>query len=113
VRVVTRNVAVPLLIAIVAMAACHRAAKSQAPFVASLRCGMTRDEVSRLAREHGYDNSDASWLTRSVPAKKSKELTLLDFTFRQGKLIAVRQGTYDPRTKQVVYRTTDLCDRAR
>jgi len=26
---------------------------------------------------------------------------------------AVRQRTYDPRTKQVVYRTTDLCDRAR
>ncbi len=75
----------------------------------SLRCGMTKDDVTRLAHETGYNPSDASWLTRSAAVKKSEELTLVDLTFHAGKLVAVRQGTYDPRTKTVVYRTKELC----
>lgn len=74
---------------------------------------MTRDEVTQLARQRGYNSSDAGWLARSTPSaeKKSKELILLDFTFRDGRLVAVKRGTYDPRTKQVAYRTIDLCGR--
>ena len=110
-RVVTHNVAVPLLTLLVAIGACHRQTDSSAAFVDALRCGMTRDEVSRLAHEKGYNPSDASWLTRSAATKKSEELTLVDLTFRQGKLVAVRQGRYDPRTNRVAYRTIDLCAR--
>ena len=105
----TRIVAIPLLAIAISGAACHRSPAPSAAFVESLRCGMNRDEVTQLAREKGYDPSDATWLRRSAAAKKSKELTLVDLTFREGKLVAVRQGTYDPRTKQVVYTTRDLC----
>jgi hypothetical protein len=106
VRVAARIVAVPLLL--VLLVACRREASSTASFVASLRCGMTREDVTRLARVHGYNSSDASWLTRSA-GKTSKQLTHVDLTFRQAGLVAVRQGTYDPRTKQVAYRTIELC----
>lgn len=70
---------------------------------------MTRDEVTRLAQHAGYDTSDPAWLSRAMSKKKSKELTLVDLTFRSGGLVAVRTGVYDPRTKRVTYRTTDLC----
>ncbi len=89
----------------VVLSACHR--EAQTSFVASLRCGMTRDEVSQLARKHGYNSSDASWLARS--SKQSPELILIDLTFRAERLVAVRQGTYDPRTRQTTWRTRDLC----
>ena len=82
---------------------CHRRS-----FIDELACGMTKDEVTRLARAHGYDPSDPHWLTR---AAKDKERTLVDLTFHDGRLVAVREGTYDPRTKRVVYRTVDLCAR--
>lgn len=110
-RVMTHISAILLLL--VVAAACHRQTSSTESFVKSLRCGMTRVEVSQLAREHGYSSSDASWLTRaaSSKSKQSKELILLDFTFREGRLVAVRRGTYDPRTKTVAYRTIDLCAR--
>jgi len=73
---------------------------------------MTRAEVRRLAHEHGYNSSDQSWLTRSAtkPAQ-SKELSLLDLTFRDDRLVALREGKYDPRAKRVDYRNVDLCSR--
>jgi hypothetical protein len=72
---------------------------------------MTRVEVSRLAREHGYNNSDQSWLTRSAGDKsmKSKELSFLDLTFRRDRLVAYREGEYAPGTKRAEYRNVDLC----
>lgn len=72
---------------------------------------MTRAEVRRLAREHDYNSSDASWLTRSSTDRStsSKELSLIDLTFRGDRLVALREGTYDPRTKRVEYRNVDLC----
>lgn len=98
------------IVLLVALSGCHREA-SERSFVNSLRCGMTRDEVSQLARKHGYNPSDPSWLTRAAASqsKKSKELMLTDLTFRAGSLVAVRQGTYDPRTKRTTWKTTDLC----
>lgn len=98
-----------LPVLLLALASCHRGAPPT--FVASLRCGMTRAEVTRLANELGYNPSDAGWLTRSAAerASRTKELTLLDLTFRNGRLVAFRQGTYDPRTKTIVYRTKELC----
>jgi|SRR5579872_4546789 len=78
-------------------------------FVSQLRCGMTRAEVTQIARKAGYDTSDPAWLSRAMSTKKSEELTLVDLTFRNGGLVALRQGIYDPRTKRVTYRTTDLC----
>jgi hypothetical protein len=73
---------------------------------------MTRVEVTRLAREHGYDSSDQSWLTRSATRQsmKSKELSLVDLSFRGDRLVALREGAYDPRTKRVEYRNVDLCN---
>lgn len=79
------------------------------PFLRQLRCGMTREEVTRLARDAGYDTSDPAWLSRAMSTNKSKELTLVDLTFRNGGLVAVREGVYDPRTKRVSYRTTNFC----
>lgn len=75
---------------------------------------MTRAEVSRLAREHGYKNSDQTWLTRSAGDKsmKSKELSFLDLTFRHDRLVAYREGKYAPGTKRVEYRNVDLCSAA-
>ncbi|HEX9163792.1 MAG TPA: hypothetical protein VF980_18935 [Thermoanaerobaculia bacterium] len=110
IRFAARNVPVYLLIAIVAMSSCHRPHESQATFVALLRCGMTRGEVSRLARERGYSNSDASWLTRSASKDTAKSKELIDLTFRDGRLVAVRQGTYDPRTRRIDYQTRALCE---
>jgi hypothetical protein len=72
---------------------------------------MTRAEVRRLSREDGYSSADQSWLTRSAndKARKSKELSLVDLTFRGDRLVALREGRYDPRTKRVEYRDVDLC----
>jgi hypothetical protein len=98
-------------IAMLACAACHRGAARVVPFSESLRCGMTRGEVTRLARAHGYNDSDQSWLARtaSSESKKSKELMLVDLTFRGDRLVAFREGKYEPRTKRVEYRNVDLC----
>lgn len=92
-------------------AACHREANRSDSFVQSLRCGMTHAEVRRLAREHGYNTSDPSWLTRSAgdQSRKSKELSFLDLTFRRERLVAFREGRYAPGTKRVEYRNVDLC----
>jgi hypothetical protein len=100
--------------ALLALAACHRDAGRSLSFVQSLRCGMTRAEVRRLAQEHGYNNSDKSWLTRSVTneSAKSKELNLVDLTFHGDRLVALREGRSDPHTKRVEYRDVDLCNPA-
>ena len=85
----------------------------RASFVQSLRCGMTRDDVVKLAREKGYNGADAAWLSRSTaqPSKKREELSLIDLTFREGRLVAVREGKWDPRTQRVTYQLRDLCAR--
>jgi hypothetical protein len=72
---------------------------------------MTRAEVTRLAREHGYNDSDQSWLARSAgkESKKAKELSFLDLTFRRDRLVAFREGKNAPGTKRIEYRTVDLC----
>jgi hypothetical protein len=90
-------------------AACHREAAPS--FEQSLRCGMTRAEVRRMAHEHGYGSSDQSWLTRAVASqsKKSKDLSLVDLRFHGDRLVGLKVGTYDPRTKRVTYRDVDLC----
>ncbi|MGZ4778351.1 MAG: hypothetical protein ACXV5L_04095 [Thermoanaerobaculia bacterium] len=103
--------------ALLVIAGCHRDAARSRSFTDSLRCGMTRDDVTRIARQHGYNDSDASWLARATKneSQKSKELLLVDLTFRNGHLVAFRQGSYDPRSRRVAYRTIDLCsaDRSR
>ncbi|HKB78961.1 MAG TPA: hypothetical protein VKH35_04530 [Thermoanaerobaculia bacterium] len=105
-RLAFRRIAGVLLLA----AACHRDSASHR-FVQSLRCGMDRAEVARIAAREGYDSSDAGWMQRSTANERlqSKELMLVDLTFREGKLTAVREGTYDPRTKRITYRSIDLC----
>jgi hypothetical protein len=92
-------------------AACRRDTARPVPFAQSLRCGMTRAEVTRLARARGYNDSDKSWLARSASSKskKSKELMLVDLTFRGDRLVAFREGKYEPRMKRVEYRNVDLC----
>jgi hypothetical protein len=66
-----------------------------------------------LGHEHGYDRTDKSWLARSVTrSKKSAELSFVDLTFRDDRLVALREGKYDPRTKRVEYRNVDLCNPA-
>lgn len=102
--------AIPIVL-LLAFAACHRAEERRASYVQSLRCGMSRAEVTQLAHEHGYGDSDRNWLTRmlSRQPEKSKALTLVDLTFRGGRLVAYREGTWNPRTKHVDYRTVDLC----
>ena len=64
-----------------------------------------------MARERGYNASDQSWLTRSAAnsSKKTKELSLVDLRFRDGRLVGLREGRYDPRTKRVEYQDVDLC----
>jgi hypothetical protein len=101
--------------ALLASAACHRDARPSLSFAQSLRCGMTRAEVTRLAREHGYNGSDESWLERAATrdSAKSKELSLVDLTFRGDRLVALREGKYDPRTKRVEHRSVDLCGHGR
>ena len=93
------------------VAACGKDVDGARSFTLSLRCGMTPTEVTRLARDRGYDPSDRSWLTRSEKdaSKRSKELSLVDLRFRAGRLVGLREGRYDPRTKRVVYRDVDLC----
>lgn len=106
------NVTVPLRAAVVALllfAACNRQSAPPISFVQSLRCGMTRDEVRQLARESGYDNSDATWFARE--RRGSKQLSFVDLTFRADRLVAYRVDRYDPRTKRVERRSVDLCDR--
>jgi len=93
--------------------ACHRRLDDSASFAQSLRCGMTRADVARAAREHGYDSSDAQWLSRSASAKApAKRLTFVDLTFRDGHLVAIREDRYDPHTKRTQSRTVDLCSGA-
>ncbi len=113
IRGMTRLRIVLLALAIALLAHCSAQDTGNSPFLDSLQCGMTRAEVSRLAHDKGYSDSDASWLTRSTqePAKRSKNLELLDLTFEQGRLVGYREGTYDPKTKVTTYRTVDLCGR--
>ena len=96
---------------LLASAACRRDAARPVSFAQSLRCGMTRAAVTRLARARGYNDSDKSWLERtaSSESKNSKELMLVDLTFRGDRLVAFREGKYEPRTKRVEYRNVDLC----
>jgi hypothetical protein len=100
-----------LLVAVVSVsfALCRR--QPQRSFVQSLQCGMTRAEVTRLAHERGYDNSDPSWLSRSLAGRSatSKELRLVDLRFHAGRLVGLRAGTYDPHTKRISYRNIELC----
>jgi hypothetical protein len=100
--------------ALLASAACHREAGRSLSFVQSLRCGMTRAEVRWLSHARGYNSSDQSWLTRSATneSMKSKELSFVDLTFRGDRLVALREGKYDPHTKRVEYRNVDLCNAA-
>ena len=103
----SRPLAIAILCVILGALACRRRDEERTEFARSLRCGMTREEVTRLARKLGYDPSDAGWMSRST--SKQKELTLLDLTFRDGRLVALREGHYDPRTKRTEHRTVDLC----
>jgi hypothetical protein len=72
---------------------------------------MTKADVTRVARERGYNASDPSWLARSAAdsSRKTKELSLVDLRFRGGRLVGLREGRYDPRTKRIEYRDVDLC----
>jgi hypothetical protein len=74
---------------------------------------MTRADVTRLAQQNGYKASDSGWLSRSATAgaTRSEELVMIDLTFREGRLVAVREGAYDPRKKRTEYRQVDLCKR--
>ncbi len=89
-----------------AIAGCHERPRS---YVDALRCGMTREQVTQLAREHGYSGSDQNWLSRATTREPSKELQFVDLTFRNGRLVAYRAAVYDPRTKKTAYRTVELC----
>ena len=97
--------------ALLASVACRRDGERSLSFVGSLRCGMTRAEITRLAHEHGYDGSDKSWLARSAitESMKSKELSLVDLRFRGGRLVGLREGRYEPGTKRVEYHNLELC----
>jgi hypothetical protein len=92
-------------------AACQRDADRALSFTQALRCGMTRSDVTRVARERGYNASDQSWLARSAAdsSRKTKELSLVDLRFRGGRLVGLREGRYDPRTKRIEYHDVDLC----
>ncbi len=101
------NVTVPLLLALLLFAvACHQRTQS---FVESLRCGMTRDEVRQMAARHGYDSSDAGWFARKKSPAQKKELSFVDLTFRNDRLVAYRVNRYDPRTRRVVGVRASLC----
>lgn len=90
---------------------CRQRADESASFRASLRCGMTREQVTQLAREKGYKGSDPSWLARSAARQSGnrKDLSLVDLTFHDSRLVALREEHYDPRSRKIVYRTIDLC----
>ena len=105
---------VAALVMIIAMA-CAREPEPSDAFVRALRCGMSRADVTRIARQHGYNPSDKSWMKRSTSraSSRSRQLTLVDLTFHDESLVAVREGTYDPRTKRTTYRTIDLCSRSK
>ena len=72
---------------------------------------MTREQVTQLAREKGYKGSDPSWLARSAASGNRKDLSLVDLTFHDSRLVALREERYDPRSRKIVYRTIDLCGR--
>lgn len=93
---------------LLAIGACRERSAPRS-YVESLRCGMTRAEVTRLAHEHGYNGSDRNWLARAESRQASKELQFVDLTFRAGQLVSYREEVYDPRTKKPTYRTVELC----
>ena len=80
-----------LLMSVLAMS-CHRRENETNSFIRSLRCGMTKEEVIRLARQTGY---------KKLATARPNDRTLLDLTFHEGKLVAVR----------VEHRTINLCQR--
>lgn len=80
-----------LLMSVLAMS-CYRRENETNSFIRSLRCGMTKEEVIRLARQTGY---------KKLAAARPNDRTLLDLTFHEGKLVAVR----------VEHRTINLCQR--
>ncbi len=81
-----------MLLLSVLLLSCHRRSHETNAFIRSLRCGMTRDEVIRLAHQTGY---------KKLAAAQPSDATLLDLTFHNGKLVAVR----------VEHRTINLCQR--
>jgi hypothetical protein len=98
-----------LAVCVLLASACKREAARSKSFVESLRCGMTPAEVTRLARDDGYNGSDRSWLTRKMSSMKSKELSLVDLTFRGGRLVGFKEGRYVPGTRRIEYRSVNLC----
>lgn len=99
------------VLAVLALAGCQRESTQPPSFVASLRCGMTRSEVTQLAQKLGYDSSDKSWLSRAAakPSMKKKELSLVDLTFRDGRLVGYREGRAVSGSTRIEYRDVDLC----
>jgi len=100
-----------LAVCVLLASACKREAARSKSFVESLRCGMTPAEVTRLARDDGYNDSDRSWLTRKISRRsmKSKELSLVDLSFRGGRLVGFKEGRYVPNTKRIEYHRVNLC----
>lgn len=104
---------IPIVALLLSPVGCRQRADESASFRESLRCGMTREQVTQLARVKGYKGSDPSWLARSAasPSGNRKDLSLVDLTFHDSRLVALREGRYDPRARRIVYRTIDLCGR--
>jgi hypothetical protein len=102
------------MLALLALAGCRRESQPPSSFVASLRCGMTRSEVTQLAEKLGYNSSDKSWLSRAAakPTMKNKDLSLVDLTFRDGKLAGYREGRAVAGSNRIEYHDVDLCKRA-
>jgi hypothetical protein len=100
-----------IVVTLLSSAGCQRPPDAAPSFRESLRCGMTREQVTQLAREKGYKGSDPSWLARSAasPSGNRKDLSLVDLTFHEARLVALREEHYDPRSRKIVYRTIDLC----
>lgn len=86
---VSSRICTMLLLSVLVLS-CHRRENETHDFIHSLRCGMTKDQVIQIAHRTGY---------KKLAAARPNDATLLDLTFHEGKLVAVR----------VEHRTINLC----
>ncbi len=85
-----------LFILLATLADCRHDWNEAEAFASSLRCGMTRDDVLRLAGKHGVEHPDRSIYEQDDGAVTVKpgELDFVDIWFQAGEAVAVQPGNY-------------------
>ena len=78
------------------LASCKHDWRHADDFADSIRCGMTEDDIRRVATQFRVDK-DHIWIEPSAPnivSVKARELDFVDILLQGGKAVAVQRGNF-------------------